>query len=481
MATPRSTPSMNVPATQNTAPVIKFRCLYTHDMRRKAKRWQDGYLRYHTFNKRIMVYDTIGNFMGDHHWRQDDEIQDGDELELDNGVLIEVGESVERTETDISNLHSKKKPHKSPARPGDTQQTYMPTPSVQMSMSMSTPTPAPTRSSQPMRSLNDLLGIRKSSTPTQHSDMPREERHMTRNTEDERDRPAKRQRTAVSSTDRPLDRRQRAVIGLTDSTAPDHAPTLPAKETIRPRTDDPHHRANRDRSTKDKPSKDKHKHKTPHDDPPTSPEQPQPPPPPQAQPKSKPQTSNLLTDPPINKLRLSTGKQRRKMLYQPPNTASTTTTSTTTTTTTPAPAPAAKTPTSRPHSQPQPQPKPKQHTPQLIQDPTPTDLDLDLIQTSSESESEPPHPHPHPHSHVHPQQQPQPQAIPRAIPHLQSGLRKAYSDPTALATPSTFASRRHRPSDHDGDDGDEEPEQGPWTREARYLFDFWPPGREKVP
>ncbi|KAA8641811.1 DNA helicase ZGRF1-like domain-containing protein [Aspergillus tanneri] len=93
--------NLNVPVTQNTAPVIKFRCLYTYDLRRKAKRWQDGYLRFHTFNKRVMAYDTTGNFIGDLHWRQDESVQDGDELELDRGVLIQVCESVEKTETDL--------------------------------------------------------------------------------------------------------------------------------------------------------------------------------------------------------------------------------------------------------------------------------------------------------------------------------------------------------------------------------------------
>lgn len=193
MSTPRGTPSMSVPATQNTAPVIRFRCLYTYDMRRKAKRWQDGFLRYHTFNKRIMAYDVAGNFVGDYHWRQDDEgIQDGDELELDNGALIQVCEPVERTETDISALYSnKRKSHRSPSRPGET-----PTPSVTPSR--------PSLSSQPTRSLNDLLGIKK--TPAQRSDPPNADRTRptSRVNEHERsERPAKRQRAKPTSENNP--------------------------------------------------------------------------------------------------------------------------------------------------------------------------------------------------------------------------------------------------------------------------------------
>ncbi|KAI4278497.1 MAG: hypothetical protein LQ337_000980 [Flavoplaca oasis] len=101
-----------VPSTQNTAPVLSYNCLYTHDLRRKAKRWQDGFLKYHTFNKRIMVYDVPRNFIGDTHWRKPQPIQDGDELELEKGVLIQVGEEVkiERTETDLTELLEKRKP-----------------------------------------------------------------------------------------------------------------------------------------------------------------------------------------------------------------------------------------------------------------------------------------------------------------------------------------------------------------------------------
>lgn len=111
MTTTSHLPSTNlsIPATQNTAPVLSFNCLYTHDLRRKAKRWQDGVLRFHTFNKRVMVYDVPRNFIGDTHWREPQEIQDGDELELEKGVLIQVGEVTGRTETDLSELLEKNK------------------------------------------------------------------------------------------------------------------------------------------------------------------------------------------------------------------------------------------------------------------------------------------------------------------------------------------------------------------------------------
>lgn len=111
----RGTPSLSVPPTQNTAPVIEFNCLYTHDIRRKQKRWQDGFLRFHTFNKRVMVYDVPRNFLGDIHWTQNS-LQEGDEMTLEKGgIVVQVNEEVGRTETDLSELlQRKEKP--SPAK-----------------------------------------------------------------------------------------------------------------------------------------------------------------------------------------------------------------------------------------------------------------------------------------------------------------------------------------------------------------------------
>ncbi|PWY72923.1 hypothetical protein BO70DRAFT_381710 [Aspergillus heteromorphus CBS 117.55] len=491
MSTPRGTPSMstsmmNIPATQNTAPVIKFRCLYTHDMRRKAKRWQDGYLRYHTFNKRIMVYDTVGNYIGDHHWRQDEEIQDGDELELDNGILIEVGESVERTETDVSSLHGKKKSHnhngRSPLRPGETPMSSVSTPS---------------RFSQQMRSLNDLLGIKKSSTSTQRSDASLEERHPnpTRYTEEVPDRPAKRPRMVA---DRQVSsHRQRAVIDLTEST-PDPIRPTPTGEAIR-RTEDLDRKSHRDKSSREK-SRDNPKHKGSYDEFPSAPEQ---------QIPNPPSKSAAVPDPPMNKIRLSTGKQRKKMLYQPGliNTTPTTTAAAATTSIATSSDPDPKRPIPIPRPRPTPsilpqaQPKP-QHQPPLPPHHATRNIKTHAIDSDSDSEDltmtttnpnpRTTHAHTNTHTHIpppnpHPQsKQQQPlQAPPKPIPipmpmpiptlKSKSSLRKSYSDPTALATPRTLASRRPENPDHDA-----EAEQGPWTREARYLFDFWPPGRERV-
>ncbi|KAI9659440.1 MAG: hypothetical protein M1821_001698 [Bathelium mastoideum] len=102
------TKTNGVPFTQNTAPVIEFRCLYTHDIRRKAKRWQDGFLKFHTFNKRVMVYDVPRNFIGDMHWKDQGELQEGDEITLECAVLVQVNEPIDRTETDLTPLFQKR-------------------------------------------------------------------------------------------------------------------------------------------------------------------------------------------------------------------------------------------------------------------------------------------------------------------------------------------------------------------------------------
>lgn len=100
----------------NTAPVYEFRCLYTHDLRRKQKRWQDGFLKFHTFNKRVMVYDQPRNYIGDTHYKDGDTLYDGAELTLENGVLVQVAEPVATTQTDLTEL-LQKKPKETHERP----------------------------------------------------------------------------------------------------------------------------------------------------------------------------------------------------------------------------------------------------------------------------------------------------------------------------------------------------------------------------
>lgn len=190
----RSTPNLSVPASQNTAPVLEFRCLYTHDLRRKSKRWQDGILRFHTFNKRVMVYDDTRNFIGDTHWRDQGAVEDGYELELEKGVLVQVGEAVGSMEQDLTELFEKRKTHHE-ATPARVVTLPGPTPSTRG------PPAAPLTQLRP-KSLNALLGTPRGPQgrailPTRS---PFEQRHEASKRDDgEEDRPLKRQKLSPPS------------------------------------------------------------------------------------------------------------------------------------------------------------------------------------------------------------------------------------------------------------------------------------------
>lgn len=108
MAAPPSAGRLSSPPPTSAA-VLEFICLFTHDLRRKQKRWQDGRLKYHTFNKRVMVYDERGNFVGDMHWRRDCDFGDGEEIELERGgTIVQVNELVHRSQQDLSELLDKR-------------------------------------------------------------------------------------------------------------------------------------------------------------------------------------------------------------------------------------------------------------------------------------------------------------------------------------------------------------------------------------
>lgn len=96
------------PANQHTAPVLEYRCLYTADLRKKQKKWQDGRLKFHTFNKKVMVFDDRSNFIGDTHWRESYDLEEGCELQLERGsFMVEVADFVVRRDQDLTDLIDK--------------------------------------------------------------------------------------------------------------------------------------------------------------------------------------------------------------------------------------------------------------------------------------------------------------------------------------------------------------------------------------
>lgn len=192
--TTRSTPSLVVPSTQNTAPVLDFRCLYTYDLRRKAKRWQDGLARFHTFNKRVMVYDEPRNFIGDTHWREPEPIQDGDELQLDKGILIQIGEATGKTDQDISGLFEKRK-----AAPiGDEDGSPARTRPAQANIPSPARAPQAATSQLMPRTLNSVLGTPKGQLgrAALPAKSPFEQRHASGAENELEERAAKRQRVS---------------------------------------------------------------------------------------------------------------------------------------------------------------------------------------------------------------------------------------------------------------------------------------------
>jgi hypothetical protein len=183
------------PITPTSATVFDYICLYTHDLKRKQKRWQDGRLKYHTFNKRIMVYDERGSLVGDAHWRLDYDLDEGEEIELERGgVIVQVSNCVGQREQDISEVVKK--------RNKDIDRQNASTAQSSIQNHQSTPrTQPPSHFQLRHRPLNELItspgqGIGRASVP---SISPFEERQIQSGGNRINDsQPAKRRRVEIS-------------------------------------------------------------------------------------------------------------------------------------------------------------------------------------------------------------------------------------------------------------------------------------------
>ncbi|RMY19398.1 hypothetical protein D0867_04718 [Hortaea werneckii] len=240
----RNTPSLSIPQSQNTALVLEFNCLYTHDVRRKSKRWQDGFLRYHTFNKRVMVYDVPRNFIGDTHWTAS-ELQDGDELTLDkDGVIVQVAEAVGKTETDLTDLRkSKKKPA---VEHGSSPPALAPAPQTPVGVrgfGSTAPRAGPTQLKH--RSLNALLGTPKGpiGKATLPAKSPFELRHRdvndVENEQWEAGRPPKRQRIEKQKNPSAAPRKETPLWARTNDARQKSKQSVQAPDVIDLREDEP--------------------------------------------------------------------------------------------------------------------------------------------------------------------------------------------------------------------------------------------------
>ncbi|POS81370.1 hypothetical protein DHEL01_v200251 [Diaporthe helianthi] len=152
----------------STATVLEFRCLFTHDLRRKQKRWQDGRLKYHSFNARVMVYDERGNSVGDMHWHGEYDFGEGEEVQLDRGgVIVQVEDLVERNETDLSELVDKRVQEKQQRQMQQLARSRASSTALPRSLPRSLPRPAAvapdSHQPPPHRPLHHVIG-----TPTGH-------------------------------------------------------------------------------------------------------------------------------------------------------------------------------------------------------------------------------------------------------------------------------------------------------------------------
>ncbi|KAI6780485.1 uncharacterized protein J7T54_000124 [Emericellopsis cladophorae] len=98
-----------VAPTTTTSSIVEYICLYTHDLKRKTKRWQDGKLNFHAFNNRIMVYDERGGNVGDAHLSSYQTLDEGEEINLDRGgAIVQVCERLGAVEVDLGELVDKR-------------------------------------------------------------------------------------------------------------------------------------------------------------------------------------------------------------------------------------------------------------------------------------------------------------------------------------------------------------------------------------
>lgn len=87
---------------QLRADIYEFACLYSPDVRKKRKEWRDGYVRWHTFNYRAILYDE-GRKQVDSRFLPGHEVIEGESIEFDRH-LVEVNERLETTRANLEHV-----------------------------------------------------------------------------------------------------------------------------------------------------------------------------------------------------------------------------------------------------------------------------------------------------------------------------------------------------------------------------------------
>ncbi|KAI9484201.1 MAG: hypothetical protein EXX96DRAFT_168712 [Benjaminiella poitrasii] len=119
--------------TDNT--ISHFVVLFTAQKHKKFKTWQDGTMKYYSFNKKLVLTDEKG-YNIDRKFYKGGVPEVGDELEFD-GHIVTI-ESIESTEV-VNNAQ-----HTTPVNTTAVQQTKTPSTSAPVIMSASTPIQSPT-------------------------------------------------------------------------------------------------------------------------------------------------------------------------------------------------------------------------------------------------------------------------------------------------------------------------------------------------
>ncbi|KTW28310.1 uncharacterized protein T551_02729 [Pneumocystis jirovecii RU7] len=89
----------------HTAAVDRFKCLWTSNKHQVRKRWHDGFLNFHRFNFRAMLYDKE-NTLVDDLFMPKQSVVSGNQIEFDHH-LVSVEDALGTTYTDISSLYTR--------------------------------------------------------------------------------------------------------------------------------------------------------------------------------------------------------------------------------------------------------------------------------------------------------------------------------------------------------------------------------------
>ncbi|KAI5777691.1 hypothetical protein EDC01DRAFT_677723 [Geopyxis carbonaria] len=88
-----------------TAPVQEFRVLWTTQKKQKLKLWHDGFLRLHTFNNRMLLYDENRGLLADKYQTTSTRVTEGDEMQFEQH-LVTIEEFIRTVVQDLAPVFS---------------------------------------------------------------------------------------------------------------------------------------------------------------------------------------------------------------------------------------------------------------------------------------------------------------------------------------------------------------------------------------